>query len=51
MSPDEVVEKLNKVSLADIKSLAEDMLTPDKFSMATIGPWSDSGLMDRVLRK
>ena len=47
--PDEVIEELNKVSLVDIQELAAEMLTPDKFSMATIGPWNDNGLMHRVL--
>ena len=51
LSPDEVVEKLNKVSLADIQGLAASMLTPDKFSMATIGQWSDSGQLQSVLDK
>ncbi|MCL2766411.1 MAG: insulinase family protein [Peptococcaceae bacterium] len=51
ISPDEVVEKLNKVSLADIQELAKSMLSPDKFSMATIGPWNDSDLLGKVLDK
>lgn len=51
LSPDEVVDKLNKVTLADIQELASVFLQPDHFSMATIGPWEDCGNMNKMLEK
>ena len=46
--PDEIVEQLYRVTLADIQELAAEMLTPDKFTMATVGPWSgDNQILDR----
>jgi len=47
--PEEVVEKLNKVTIADIQELAEEMLDPRCFSLATIGPWGDCGSLEKVL--
>lgn len=49
--PEEVVQKLNKVTLADIQALAAEMLKPENFSMATIGPWKDCGNMEKALEK
>lgn len=51
LTPDEVVNKLNRVTLADIQELAVKMLKPGSFSMATIGPWNDCGNMDKVLER
>ena len=49
--PDEVVEKLNQVTLAEIQALAVEMLAPAKFSMATVGPWSDNGQLQQTLER
>ncbi|MCG9967756.1 insulinase family protein [Pelotomaculum terephthalicicum JT] len=49
--PEEVVEKINKVTIADIQELAAEMLKPGDFSMATIGPWTDCGNMEKMLSR
>lgn len=49
--PEEVVQKLNQVTVADIQTLAADMLKPEDFSLATIGPWTDCGNMEKALDK
>ncbi|OPX86235.1 MAG: Protease 3 precursor [Pelotomaculum sp. PtaB.Bin104] len=47
--PEEVVEKLNKVTIKDIQDLAVEMLDPDRFSLATIGPWEDCGNLMKAM--
>lgn len=41
--PEEIVEKLNKVTMEDILRVAAEIFNPEKFSMAAIGPWQDCG--------
>lgn len=41
-SPDEIVGELNKVTVEDIKEIAGEMFTPEKFSLGAVGPWDDS---------
>ncbi|ABO50466.1 peptidase M16 domain protein [Desulforamulus reducens MI-1] len=48
-SPEEIVEKLNRVTLEDTVRVAEELFQPDKFSMAAIGPWQDCGDLKKVL--
>lgn len=47
--PEEIVEKLNKVTIEDIQELAFEMLDPVNFSLATIGPWADGGNLMKAL--
>ncbi|OPY59092.1 MAG: Protease 3 precursor [Pelotomaculum sp. PtaU1.Bin035] len=49
--PEEIVEKLNRVTAADVRELAMEMLKPDNFSLATIGPWEDCGNLDKALKQ
>jgi len=51
ITPDEAVEKLNKVTQTDIQELAASCLRTENFSMATIGPWKDEGNMQRIMEK
>lgn len=51
VSPDEIVSRIYKVTARDIQELALEMLKPDKFSLATIGTWEDSGSLDRALQQ
>ncbi|GAB6180708.1 pitrilysin family protein [Desulfotomaculum defluvii] len=48
-SPEEIVEKLNRITLEDILRVANTLFQPDKFSMAAIGPWQDCGDLKKVL--
>lgn len=47
--PEDIVEKVNRVTAAEIKELAEEMLRPECFSLATIGPWNNCGSFESVL--
>lgn len=48
-SPEEIVERLNRVTVEDTVRVATQLFQPDKFSMAAIGPWTDCGDLKRVL--
>ena len=49
VSPEEIVKKVNRVTVAEMQELANEMMSPDRFSMATIGPWEDCGSFGSVL--
>ncbi|SHE43130.1 Predicted Zn-dependent peptidase [Desulforamulus putei DSM 12395] len=48
-SPEEIVEKLNRVTVEDTVRVASQLFQPDKFSMAAIGPWQDCGELKNAL--
>ncbi|AQS59327.1 M16 family metallopeptidase [Desulforamulus ferrireducens] len=48
-SPEEIVEKVNKVTVEDTVRVSNMLFQPDKFSMAAIGPWTDCGDLQKVL--
>lgn len=41
--PEEIVEKLNKVTIEDTIQMANELFKPESFSMSAIGPWQDCG--------
>jgi predicted Zn-dependent peptidase len=49
MPPEEIVNLVNKVQGEDIQALASEMLKPENFSLATIGPWEDCGNLKKAL--
>jgi predicted Zn-dependent peptidase len=48
-SPEEIVNKVNKVTISDIQELAKEVLDPDGFSLASIGPWDDCGSLEKTI--
>ncbi|MEW6697690.1 MAG: M16 family metallopeptidase [Bacillota bacterium] len=48
-SPEEIVAKLNRVTVEDTVRVASELFQPDKFSMAAIGPWQDCGELKTAL--
>ncbi len=50
ISPEETVDRVNKVTTEEIQELALEMLSPDRFSLATIGPWEDCGSLAKALK-
>jgi predicted Zn-dependent peptidase len=40
-TPEEVMEKIEQVTAADVKELAEELFQTEKLSLALIGPYSD----------
>ena len=49
LSPEEIVNKVNKVTIGDIQELAREVLDPDGFSLASIGPWDDCGSLEKTI--
>lgn len=47
--PDEVVRRITAVSDSDIKELAQEMLKPENFSLASVGPWDDKGMLKKII--
>lgn len=47
--PEEIVQKVNRVSAQDVREVVREFLKPEKFSLASIGPWDDSGNLKRIL--
>ncbi|MTI82255.1 MAG: insulinase family protein [Firmicutes bacterium] len=47
LNPEEIVEKVYKVTNEDIQRVATSMFQPSKFSMATIGSWEDSSSIEK----
>ncbi len=41
LTPEEVVERIERVTDEDVRRLAADMLRPEDFSIAVVGPWND----------
>lgn len=48
-SPEEIVARLNKVTVEDTLRVAQDLFQPEHFSMSAIGPWQDCGDLKKVL--
>jgi len=48
-SPEEIVNKVNRVTISDIQELAKEVLDPNGFSLASIGPWDDCGSLERTI--
>lgn len=49
VSPEEIITKVNKVTISDIQELAKEVLDPKGFSLASIGPWDDCGSLERTI--
>ncbi|MBC7106490.1 MAG: insulinase family protein, partial [Firmicutes bacterium] len=41
LTPEEVVERIERVTEDDVRQLAAGMLRPEDFSVAVVGPWDD----------
>lgn len=48
-SPEEIVERLNRVTVDDTVRVSQNLFKPENFSMAAIGPWQDCGDLKSVL--
>jgi len=49
--PEEIVNRVSKVTPDKIQELAWEMLKPECFTMAAIGPWEDCGNFQKVLKQ
>lgn len=49
VTPEEIINKVNKVTISEIRELAKEVLDPKGFSLASIGPWDDCGSLERTI--
>ncbi|NLI11978.1 M16 family metallopeptidase [Pelotomaculum propionicicum] len=49
VSPEDIVQKVNRVTVTQIQELARDMMSPESFTLATIGPWENCGSFESML--
>ncbi|MEW5952955.1 MAG: pitrilysin family protein [Bacillota bacterium] len=47
--PDEIVARINRVTRDDIRDLAQARICPEKFALASIGPWQDCGALNNLV--
>ena len=50
-SPDEIVSRIMSVSEDDIKDLARNCLKPENFCMASVGPWDDDDILQKIFKQ
>lgn len=48
--PDEIVARINRVTVEEVQDLAQTMIRPEKFALASVGPWQDCGTLDNLLK-
>ncbi|KJS00667.1 MAG: zinc protease [Peptococcaceae bacterium BRH_c4a] len=51
VSPEEIVQKIEKVTAEEIVILAAEKLNPNNFALASVGPWDDSGCLEKTVGK
>lgn len=49
VTPEEIINKVNRVTIGGIQELAREVLDPRGFSLASIGPWDDCGSLERTI--
>ncbi|MDD4334492.1 MAG: pitrilysin family protein [Desulfotomaculaceae bacterium] len=49
VTPEEIINRVNRVTISDIQELAKEVLDPEGFSLASIGPWDDCGSLERTI--
>lgn len=49
LEPQDVFKKIDKVSINDIKKVAEDIFKPDKLNLALIGPFEEKKEFEKLL--
>ena len=50
-TPEEIVEKVNRVTNEGMQKMAQDILEPRNFSLVSIGPWQEAGNLQNILDK
>ncbi len=48
--PEEVVDRVKQVTVEDVQELAREMLNPESFAIATVGPWDDCSALEAAVR-
>ena len=48
-TPEEITERIDAVTVADVQALARDLFTPERFSLAVVGPYDDEARFLKLL--
>lgn len=48
VTPEEIVQRIEKVTIEDVKKLAEERFNPRNFAIASVGPWGDCRLLEEA---
>lgn len=51
ISPEEILEKINQITAAEIKELANNILKPELFVLASVGPLDNCNGLEKSVRK
>jgi predicted Zn-dependent peptidase len=49
-TPEEILKKVEQVSVADIQRVAKDIFVPQKLNLAIIGPFKEKSKFDKILQ-
>ena len=50
-TPEEVTDRIDAVTIADVQGLARDLFTPSRYSLAIVGPYDDEARWQRLLER
>ena len=50
LSPDEILKKIEAVTIADVLGVAKDIFHHNKLNLAIIGPYKDQGRFEKLLK-
>ncbi len=50
-TPEEVVAKIDAVTIEDVQTLARDLFTPSRYSLAVVGPYDDEARFLKLLEE
>jgi predicted Zn-dependent peptidase len=48
-TPEEVIARIDAVTAADVQTLARELFTPERYSLAVVGPYEDEEHFKRLL--
>mgnify|MGYP005841311095 CR=1 FL=1 len=51
LTPEEIVARIESVTLNDVRGLGERVFHPDNFAFASIGPWEDGAVWENALER
>ena len=49
-TPEELLERMNKVTAKDIQRVAREIFTGERLNLALIGPWKDGKVFQKILK-
>lgn len=50
-TPEDVTARIDAVTIADVQTLARELFTPERYSLAIVGPYDDAARWQRLLER